>query len=182
MGVQRFDHVAIAVEDLERAAELFQGVFGAEFVHGGDDDRLGMRTLQFRLPPGVKVELLMPVREDSYLRRFIDKHGPGFHHATLIVDDVEKAIEALTAKGFEVVDTDLSSTRWRETFVRPSSGFGTLIQLADSVRSWTTPATHYTVEDALAGRVVWRDNEARLREGERSGGSGDGDGGGLAEA
>jgi len=164
VDVRRLDHVAIAVEDLEPAIRLFQGVFGAEFVHGGDDDGLGVRTVQLRLPPGTKIELMTALTSDSYLRAYLDKRGPGFHHATLLVGDVEQAIEELTDNGFEVVDTNLAAPKWRETYIRPSSGFGTLIQVADTTKAWTEPTTAYTLEDVLAGRVVWRDQEPRLRD------------------
>lgn len=164
MQLRRFDHVAIAVEDLERAVVLFQGILGGTFIHGGDDERLGIRTIQLGLTPGVKIELMTPIRPDSYLRRFLDRHGQGFHHATFLVDDVEKAVSELTSKGFEVVDTDLREPYWRETFVRPSSGFGTLLQIADTTKTWSTPTTAYTLQDVLTGRVVWRDDIGALRE------------------
>src|SRR5690606_20774805 len=126
--VQRVDHIAIAVADLRPAIALFQGVFGAEFVHGGDDPELDIRTVQLRMPPGIKIELMTPTKPTSYLQAFIDKKGQGFHHMTVIVDDVEEAIRDLTSAGFEVVDTNLRHPKWRETFLRPSQGFG-LIQV-----------------------------------------------------
>ena len=123
-----------------------------------------MRTVQLVLPPGTKVELMTPLTSTSYLRAYLDRHGPGFHHVTILVADVEAAIAELTAEGYQVVDTDLSAPKWRETFIRPSSGFGTLIQLADSTKEWTQPTTAYTLTDVLAGRVVWVDEEPVLRE------------------
>lgn len=160
--VRRFDHVAIAVADMHRAVHMYEHVLGGEFISGGDDEPLAVRTLQLRYPPGTKVELMMPLTTDCYLQRFIDKHGGGFHHATMFVDDLTRAIEDLTAEGFEVVDTDMESSFWKETFVRPSSGFGALLQLAtvDREDRWQTPAEEFGIEDVLAGRVVWRNGVA----------------------
>lgn len=157
-SVQRVDHIAIAVRDLEPAIALFQGVFGGEFVHGGDDPRLLIRTVQLRLP-GIKIELMTPTSPDSYLQAFLDSKGPGFHHMTILVDDVEHTIDDLSAGGFELADTNLSHPKWRETFLRPSQGFG-LVQVADSVRDWATPTSQYTLQDVLDGRVIWRDHMA----------------------
>lgn len=155
--VQRVDHIAIAVSDLRPAVALFQGVFGAEFMHGGDDPRIDIRTVQFRVPPGIKIELMTPTKPTSYLQAFIDKKGEGFHHLTIVVDDIEHTIDDLTAADFPLVDTDLRYPKWRETFLRPSQGFG-LLQIVDTNGDWMTPTTDYTLDDVLDGRVVWRDH------------------------
>lgn len=155
--VQRIDHIAIAVRDLRPAVALFHGVFGAEFMHGGDDPRIDIRTVQLRMPPGIKVELMTPTAPTSYLQAFLDKRGEGFHHMTIFVDDVEQTIVDLSGVGIETVDTNLSHPKWRETFVRPSQGFG-LLQVVDSIGDWMTPSTEYTLDDVLEGRIVWRDH------------------------
>jgi methylmalonyl-CoA/ethylmalonyl-CoA epimerase len=46
----------------------------------------------------------------------------------------------------------------------PQFTFGTLLQLVDSTLRWDVPTTEYTVEDVLAGDVVWLDYLACLRE------------------
>jgi methylmalonyl-CoA/ethylmalonyl-CoA epimerase len=156
-AVQRVDHIAIAVPALEPALALFMGVFGATFVLGGDDPRIDIRTVQLKMPPGIKIELMMPISETSYLQAFIDKKGAGFHHMTVVVDDVEQTIDDLTGAGVQLVGTDLSHPLWRETFTRPSQGFG-LLQVVDTAGDWSTPTTEYALEDVLAGRVVWKDH------------------------
>ncbi|WP_420637986.1 VOC family protein [Candidatus Poriferisocius sp.] len=153
--IQRFDHIAIAVRSLGAAVPLFRDVFGGQFVMGGDDVPLGIRTAMFKLPATVKVELLEPLSEQSYLHRYIERHGEGFHHATIFVDDVEATIADLEAAGYEVVDTDLQEPHWRETFVRPSSGHGCLFQIVNSELGWLEPHPHCTVEDVVAGRWRW---------------------------
>lgn len=155
--VVRMDHVAIAVSDLEGAVRLYQDVLGGTFIAGGDDESLGIRTVQLRFPPGTKVEFLTPIGEDSYLQRYLDKHGSGFHHLTCFVEDVPTAVRSLEDAGYEVVDTDLTKPGWRETFVRPRSGFGALLQLAESDHEWSTPALPgATAADVIAGRLEWK--------------------------
>lgn len=157
--VERVDHVALAVDDLAGAIRLYHDVLGGQLIAGGDDEGLRIRTVQLRFPPGVKIELLSPLDETSYLAGYLAKHGPGFHHLTCFVRSVPEAVDRLTEAGFEVVDTDLGSKPgWRETFVRPSSGFGALVQLAESDLEWSQPLLpDATVDDVLAGRVVWND-------------------------
>ncbi len=163
MAEATFDHVAIAVWSIRDAMRLFVDVLGAEYVGGDEEDRLGIRTVQFKLPPGVKIELMEPLHEDSYLHRYLEKHGPGFHHTTLLFDDIEEAIPELHERGFETVDTDLSDPAWRETFVRPSQGFGTLLQLADSTIDWMATSP-FPLEDVLDGKVIWRGSELIHRD------------------
>ena len=155
--VQAFDHVAIAVHDIAAALPLFMDVLGGRFVLGGDDPVFGIRTVQLALPPGTKIELMAPLREDTQLTRFLAERGEGFHHATLLVDDLEATIADLESNGFEVVDTDTSNPRWRVTYVRPSSAFGALLQVAQSTEDWHGPVAGVTLEAVLAGEVVWYD-------------------------
>ena len=161
--------MAIAVKDLARAADLYGKVLGGELVRGADDLELGIRTLQFRLPPGVKVELLTPIG-DSYLKRYLDKHGEGFHHATIFVDDLAAAVAELEAEGFDVVDYDDTMDSWQEAFVRPSSGFGALLQLVSTVLDWSVPIPGLTVEGVLNGEWRWMNNTCiRTADVERDG-------------
>jgi methylmalonyl-CoA/ethylmalonyl-CoA epimerase len=161
--VKTLDHVAIAVWSIEEALVLFRDLLGGEFLMGGDDEELGIRTVQLRLPPGVKIELMQPIRADSYLNRFLKDRGPGFHHMTLIVSNVEAALDEFRAKGFETVGTNLASPRWRETFLRPKSAFGILLQVVDTTLRWDLPIEGIALEDVLAGRVQWRDARPVLR-------------------
>jgi methylmalonyl-CoA/ethylmalonyl-CoA epimerase len=154
--VRSFDHVAIAVPDLAPAIDLFHRIMGGVFIAGGDDDGKGIRTIQFRFPPGVKIELMQPVRPDSYLHGYLGRHGPGLHHITLFVDDLPAAVARLEEHGYEVVNTSFARPRWKETYLRPRSGFGTLMQLAETDRDWTVPIDPtLTIDDVLAGRIAW---------------------------
>jgi methylmalonyl-CoA/ethylmalonyl-CoA epimerase len=159
-----FDHLAVAMPSIREALPLFMDVFGAEFICGADDDRLGIRTIQLRLPPGVKIELMEPISEDSYLHRYLEKHGPGFHHMTTFFPDIEQVIPELEERGFEVIDSDLSDPAWRETYVRPRRGFGTLLQIVDTTADWHAPRPGMTAEDVLAGRLVWAGSDIRWRD------------------
>jgi methylmalonyl-CoA/ethylmalonyl-CoA epimerase len=160
--VEYVDHVAIAVRSLRDAWHLFGETLGGQFLGGGDDDVIGLRTIQLKLG-GRKIELLEPLGEDSYLRRYLDKRGEGFHHLTIVTEDVEEADRALRGAGFETVDMNLGRPVWRELFVRPKSAFGALLQIADTTRDdWGEPNPNgVTVEDVFAGRAYWNQEDGR---------------------
>jgi methylmalonyl-CoA/ethylmalonyl-CoA epimerase len=159
--VRRADHIALAVPDLAAACHLYGDVLGGELIAGGDDAEKQVRTAQYRFPPGIKVELLQPLSPGSYLQRYLDRHGPGFHHLTFFVHDVAATAAALVAAGYEVVDTDLSRPWWQETFVRPRSGFGALLQLATPDPPQGPHRAGITVDDILEGRLVWHRAQPR---------------------
>ena len=164
MDVRSVDHIAIAVHSLDDAWRLFGEMLGGQFISGGDDTQIGVRVLHLKLPHGVKIELLEPLDPSSYLQGYLERRGPGFHHLTMFVDDVVDADQQLRDAGFETTETDLSDPQWRETYIRPKSGFGTLIQLSDTPLDWDTPRTHITPQDVIAGRVLWvGTTEPRLR-------------------
>ena len=50
-----------------------------------------------------------------------------------------------------------------ESYIRPKSGFGALIQIVETDERWDVPVPGLTIEDVLAGRAIWRDGRARLR-------------------
>lgn len=161
--VHRIDHVAIAVTDLRAAVHLFHDVLGGEYLAGGDDLGLGIRTVQFRFPAGSKVELMMPLRADAALQGFLDRHGEGFHHVALFVDDLDAAVTRLEADGYEVVDVETARPDWHEAFVRPRSGFGTLLQIVQTNRDWANYTTDLDLEQVLSGEVVWVESTPVLK-------------------
>lgn len=153
--IDRVDHIGIAVRSIASAVPLYRDTFGGTLMYGGDDRRLGIRSVVYILA-SFKVEILEPLSSESYLADFIERHGEGFHHITLAVDDVSKTISDLTKSGFEVVDTDLTSRElWQETFIRPSSGFGCLIQIVKTPISWDEQHPTMTIEQVLNGEWLW---------------------------
>ena len=161
--VDRFDHVAIAVHEMRAAAHLFHDVLGGQFVGGGEDPRLGITTIQLRFPSGSKIELMAPARPDSFLHGYLDKHGPGFHHAAMFVTDLRAAVARLEEEGYEVVDGSFELPHWYEAYLRPRSAFGALIQLVETTRDWSGVQTDLTLQQVLDGEVVWVDSTPTLR-------------------
>ena len=151
--ISKFDHVCVAVWSIAEACKLFVDTLGGEFIGGGDNPDLGVRAVQLRFGQGIKIELLEPLDPSSFLQRYLEEHGEGLHHLTAYVSDVEATAKGLAAAGYEVVDTDTSEETWKETFLRPTSAFGTLIQLAAVSDPWDEPLPGITLEDVLAGKV-----------------------------
>ena len=130
------DHVAVAVERQSDAWPRYAGDLGARWR--SQLDTLGFASAQLTFGRGIKLEVLEPdrVEEDDFLRRFLDRHGPGAHHLTYKVPDITVALTAAEAAGYHPVGVDLSDPEWKEAFLPPSEALGIVIQLAESTGTY----------------------------------------------
>ncbi len=130
--VVRFDHTAIGVARLEDAVPLFRDVLGGKPLGTGEVSQKGFQTMQFGYADGGKIELIAPLGEDSFMHRFLRERGPGVHHLTFIVRNLEELVSHLKAAGYRVVGEDYGNPHWKEAFISPLSANGTVVQLAES--------------------------------------------------
>ncbi|WP_435332743.1 VOC family protein [Haloarchaeobius sp. TZWWS8] len=122
----RVDHVGIAVESVADAEPLLFALGCEKLSDETVEDRF--RWVYYRLGDASRIELIEPVAENTFLTDFLDAHGPGLHHVTLEVADIDAVIEAVEAADFRVVDRAEFDT-WTEAFVSPRNATGTLFQL-----------------------------------------------------
>jgi len=130
--IERFDHVSIAVRDIDIAQTLV-GLLGGSHIGGGYSHAGDFRWIQFDLPGQGRLELISPAVEDegNFLNRFLVEHGEGLHHLTFKVTNIEAAVDKAQELGFTVVGFDASNADWKEAFVHPASSHGVLIQFAE---------------------------------------------------
>jgi methylmalonyl-CoA/ethylmalonyl-CoA epimerase len=133
------DHVAVAVEHWREAWPRYRGELGGEWVSGGGS--IGFAAMQLRYANGMKLEILEPanVEHNDFLRRFLDRNGPGPHHLTFKVKDIAAAMAAAEAAGYPPVNADLQDPGWKEAFLHPKSAPGVVVQLAQSSGTWSSP-------------------------------------------
>jgi methylmalonyl-CoA/ethylmalonyl-CoA epimerase len=127
---------------MERHADglaVYAGALAGEWMSSGLG--IGFSPAQVRYANGMKVELLAPhaVEQNDFLRRFLDRHGPGAHHYTFKVPDILAAIAAAEDAGYAVLNTDLRDPTWKETFLHPKTACGIVVQLAESTGGWSSP-------------------------------------------
>ncbi len=129
---RRLHHVAIAVESLSAARGTYESAFGMsstpiEFVPG---QKVNVLVL---LAGSQRLELVEPVGEDSPIRNFLQKRGPGIHHIAWEVENCEQAIARLVAAGVQMIDTapKPGSHGTRIAFVHPKATGGVLMELVE---------------------------------------------------
>ncbi len=132
MNVTRIDQIAIAVEDLDAALELYERRFGLISYSRHVVESDGVEEAMIDVG-GVAIQLLQPTRDDSPIARFLARHGPGLHHLGFGVDSIERALDHLHASGATLIDEQPRPGGQGEqiAFVHPRSAGGVLIELVD---------------------------------------------------
>ncbi len=133
------DHIAIAAERQSDVWPRYIGELGAAWVAGGPG--FGFAPAQVRFAGGIRLEVLEPfdVGRNDFLRRFLDRNGPGPHHLTFKLSDLDAAIEGARSIGMEPVGIDRSDPGWQEAFLHPKQAFGIVVQLAQADHGWESP-------------------------------------------
>jgi methylmalonyl-CoA/ethylmalonyl-CoA epimerase len=133
------DHVAVAVERWPDAWPRYAVELGGEWASGGLN--VGFGPAQLRYANGGRLEILQPWQTGAnpFLRRFLDRHGPGPHHMTFKVDDLAAALDAVHEAGFSPIGVDLSDPGWKEAFLHPHEATGIVVQLAQAAGYWEAP-------------------------------------------
>jgi hypothetical protein len=128
----RFDHLAVGVEHWRDGFPRFAGEFGGRWSHGGEAGEFAPCQLVYA--HDMRIELIAPGASGAgFMRRFLDRSGPGAHHITFKVPSLEDAIWQLSERSFAVFGVSMDRPAWREAFVHPKeSGLGTLLQVAES--------------------------------------------------
>jgi hypothetical protein len=127
------DHVAVAVEHHTDAWPRYAGDLPPQRWIGGGGTA-GFASYQVEYANGMKVEVLEPYlpEQNDFLRRFLDRNGPGPHHLTFKVKDLATALEQAEAAGYRPVGVNLANAWWKEAFLHPKDAPGIVVQLAES--------------------------------------------------
>jgi methylmalonyl-CoA/ethylmalonyl-CoA epimerase len=126
----RFDHIAIASPRIADAVPLLAGSLGGRPAFGAETPEY--RFGQWEYEGGGRLEVLEPVPPDGFLARFLQARGPGIHHVTFKVPDLDAACDRARAHGYAIVGHDDSKPQWKEAFLHPRQALGIVVQLAES--------------------------------------------------
>jgi catechol 2,3-dioxygenase-like lactoylglutathione lyase family enzyme len=131
----RFDHVGLALRRPTDLWPMMADALGGRFQ--GRGDKAGYGWTQLRFANGFVLEGLHPEFHEGtdFLDRFLEQSGPGPHHLTFNVPDLDAAIRALVAHGIEPVAEDRSDPEWLEVVIRPGQAHGTVVQLVQLSRA-----------------------------------------------
>jgi methylmalonyl-CoA/ethylmalonyl-CoA epimerase len=130
LPLTRIDHVCFATHSIDESLKWFTAVFGAQEVQRRRVEAEGYTFATLDIPNGqIQFELIEPLGENSFVAKFLRERGPGFHHMTVDVEDVDAAAEVLRAQGIEPWGGVKGEGEWKQTYIHPRDSNGILIQL-----------------------------------------------------
>jgi methylmalonyl-CoA/ethylmalonyl-CoA epimerase len=128
--VSKVDHIGIAVKDLDETLKFYEEILGIKCVSTEVVEEQKVKVAF--LPIGdTEVELLESTEENGPIAKFIEKKGEGIQHIAYKVEDIEKTLEELKAKGIKLIDEKprYGAGGAKIAFLHPKSTFGVLIEL-----------------------------------------------------
>lgn len=148
--IRRLDHVAFAVNDVEKAVEQALK-YGGEYLFTSRVDKDGYLVAAVRMNECV-LTFLQPFRDDSFVKDFLDAKGEAVHHIGIEVENIEEYVSKLESAGIKVPVRELEEgTGRKEVLVGPRHAFGVVFQLIE----WAEGAD-VSLEQRIARFIKYR--------------------------
>jgi methylmalonyl-CoA/ethylmalonyl-CoA epimerase len=128
----KLDHLGIAVRSLEEGF-LFYKALGFSSMPTEEVPSEKVRVGFLHLYNGASIELLEATSDESPIKKFIDKRGPGIHHVCLRVKAIDKVASRLVEAGIKLINEKPrpGAHGCRVVFVHPASTGGVLLELSE---------------------------------------------------
>ena len=125
----KIDHIAIAVNDVEESAKIYQDALGVDDVEFETVESEGVKVAILHLE-NARVELMQPTNDTSPIKKFLEKKGQGLHHMALDTDNIEGEVERMESCGIQFLGKIRpGSAGTKVTFIHPKSLHGVLAEL-----------------------------------------------------
>src|SRR5499426_3233914 len=127
----KIDHLGIAVSSIDDAVNFWRDGLGLLLKEIEVVEDQGVRVAI--LPVGEsRIELLEATGEETPIGKFIARRGPGIHHLSLEVSDLQAMLGELKNRGVRLIDQEprVGAGGALIAFIHPSSTGGVLIELA----------------------------------------------------
>ncbi|MEM3063797.1 MAG: methylmalonyl-CoA epimerase [Candidatus Nitrosotenuis sp.] len=131
----KIDHIAIAVNNVEDAARQYQQALGVDKVIFETVESEGVKLAILKLENG-RIELMEPTRDNSPIKKFLEKKGEGLHHMALATNDIEKEYQRMEGCGIQFLGKIRNGSEGTKiTFIHPKSLHGVLAELCSHPHS-----------------------------------------------
>jgi methylmalonyl-CoA/ethylmalonyl-CoA epimerase len=125
----KIDHIAIAVNDVMIAAKQYQDALGVEKIIYETVESEGVKLAIIKLENG-RIELMQPTRDDSPIKKFLEKKGEGLHHMALATEDIDSEYQRMEGCGIQFLGKIRPGSEGTKIiFIHPKSLSGVLTEL-----------------------------------------------------
>ena len=125
----KIDHIAIAVEDVEKSAKDYQEAFDVKDVEFETVESEVVKVAILHLE-NANIELIEPTTDSSPIKKFLEKRGSGLHHVALETKNIENEVTRMESCGIQFLGKIRpGSAGTKVTFIHPKSLSGVLTEL-----------------------------------------------------
>ena len=132
MKIKNIDHIGIAVRNIKEAGKFYRDILGLEIqdIEKVVDQKVNVAFLPIS---DSELELLESTQSDGPVAKYIDSKGEGVQHIAFRVDNIEKALEELKAKGVRLIDEKprKGAGGARIAFIHPKETHGVLVEICE---------------------------------------------------
>ena len=129
----KIDHIAIAVDDIEKSTKIYQEAFDVENVEYETVESEGVKVAILHLE-NANIELLEPTNNSSPIKKFLEKRGGGLHHVALQTENIESDVTRMEGCGIQFLGKIRpGSAGTKVTFIHPKSLSGVLMELCNKI-------------------------------------------------
>ena len=127
----KIDHVAIAVEDVEKSTKIYQEALDVRDVEFETVESEGVKIAILHLE-NANIELMQPTNNSSPIKKFLEKRGSGLHHIALETENIEGEVTRMESCGIQFLGKIRSgSAGTNVAFIHPKSLDGVLLELCN---------------------------------------------------
>ena len=130
----KIDHIAIAVNNVEASAKVYQKALGINEIEFETVESEGVKVAILPMENG-RIELIQPIKDDSPIKKFLEKKGPGLHHMALETDNIQGDVERMEGCGVQFLGkVRPGSAGTKVIFIHPKSLEGVLAELCSHTK------------------------------------------------
>ena len=124
-------HIAIAVEDIEKAKGFFELLTGSKSSQFQFVETQKVKTSFLKIGD-TSLEFLEPTRPDSAISKFLDKRGGGIHHICIKTSHFQNLLHKIKETGVRTLSEPFIGAKGnRVIFFHPKDTFNVLVELEE---------------------------------------------------
>jgi len=125
MKIEKIDHVAILVKDLNKAEKFFSDLFEMKFSKLGEVEEVDARSMM----ESSGIEILEPLTPDGPTAKTLERRGEGLTLISLKVPNLDEAMAEMKARGIRLVAERHEDVRL--AIYHPKDTYGVMIELIE---------------------------------------------------
>lgn len=128
----RVDHIAIAVNDADRALENYKKILKIDKIDVEEVPNEKVKVVMLNLED-TRLELIEPLEDTSPISKFLKERGEGIHHIAITADEIENDVSHAKENGMRFLGELRTGSYGRKiTFIHPKSLNGVLVEFCQA--------------------------------------------------